>query len=119
MVLKDIEQFFFRQPEPNQSCFLALRNLILAHDPAITETVKYSMPCFCYLKKALCYLWLDKKSQEPYILFVDGKALQHPMLESGDRAKMKILRIDPEKDLPKELISEILLEAISVRQIAK
>ena len=111
-----LENFYFNKEEPNRSCFLALREIILQHDTHITETVKYGMPCFCYNNKALCYLWKDKKTTEPYILMVDGQQLDHPDLEKGDRARMKIFRIDPEKDLPIHKIESVLNMGIAFKK---
>ena len=45
---------------------------------------------------------------------VEGKYLDHPELEMGDRTKMKILRIDPNKDLPINTIESILQKAIDL-----
>jgi len=106
--------FYHQQPEPNQSCFLALHDIILGMDEQVTATVKYGMPCFCYRNKMFCYLWVDKHTQEPYILMVEGKLLNHPQLEAGTRARMKILRINPNEDLPLELIQEILTAALEL-----
>lgn len=108
------DAFFLAQPEPNQSCLLALRSIIMARDERITATVKYGMPCFCYHHKMFCYLWVDKHTQEPYILMVEGQHLHHPLLEAGTRARMKILRINPNEDLPMEAIHAVLDEALSL-----
>jgi hypothetical protein len=108
------DNFYLKLEEPNQSCFLALKEIILAMDENITETIKYGAPCFCYFNKIMCYLWRDKKSNEPYILMVEGKHLHHPKLEKGDRKRMKILRIDPNKDIDIELIHIILEEALDL-----
>ena len=93
---------------------MALRKIILDQDPQVHETVKYGMPCFCYGKTMFCYLWTDKKTAEPYMLFVEGKHLHHPELETGDRARMKILRVDPKKDIPIHRIRAILNDALNV-----
>lgn len=61
-----------------------------------------------------CYLWVDKKTQEPYILMDEGKYLTHPALETGKRARMKIFRVNPTKDLPIQVIKEILIEGLSL-----
>lgn len=66
------------------------------------------MPCFCFGKKPFCYLWTDKQSGEPYILIVDGDKIEHQALEQGDRKKMKVLSIASQKDIPLNLINEIL-----------
>jgi len=109
--------FYLKQPEPNKSCFLALRDILLNFDPNITKTVKYGMPCFCYNNKAFCYLWQDKKTREPYLLIVDGNLIEHPQLEAGSRARMKILRVNPNKDIKLDLIHEILDLAIAIKKI--
>jgi hypothetical protein len=100
--------FYLSRDEPNKSCLLALRNMIIAVGKEITETVKYGMPCFCFDRKIFCYLWIDKKTTHPYILFADGQYIDHPRLEMGTRSRMKILRIDPSKDLPVKTIQKVL-----------
>ena len=80
------DDFYLNKEDPNKSCLLALRSIILKQDESVTETIKYGMPCFCYKKKMFCYLWVDKKTDQPYILMVEGKLLEHPNLETGDRA---------------------------------
>lgn len=111
---QELDHFYLNQPEPNKSCLLALRSIILRQDEHVTETKKYGMPCFCYKKKMFAYLWTDKKTKEPYILMVEGKLLHHPDLEAGTRARMKIFRVNPNEDLPLETINEILNMALDL-----
>ena len=113
-MLKEVDNFYSDKEEPNKSCLLALRSIILQQDTNITETQKYGMPCFCFKQKGFCYLWIDKKTDEPYILFVEGKYLDHPALEAGDRSRMKILRINSNKDLPIRKIETILQKALDI-----
>ena len=110
----ELENFYLAKDEPNKGCLLALREIILKQAEEITETRKYGMPCFCYKGKMFCYLWIDKKTQEPYILFVEGKHLNHLSLETGTRARMKIFRINPMKDFPIDLINQLLKDAIDL-----
>jgi hypothetical protein len=110
----DLESFYLRQSEPNKSCLLALRSIILAADTQVNETRKYGMPCFCYGRKMFCYLWIDKTTNKPYILMVDGNYLNHDFLEKGDRSRMKIFRIDPEKNLPIRKIKLVLGDALKL-----
>lgn len=107
-------EFYVRQSEPIRTCLLALQQLILAQDSKISETTKYGMPCFTYNKKPFCYLWIDKKSTLPYILFVEGKHLEDPHLEQGTRARMKIFRIDPAKNIPVRKISTLIRMALEL-----
>lgn len=111
-MIDGLRNYYLGKDEPHRSCLLALRDIILNSDPAITETQKYGMPCFSYKKKPLCYLWTDKKTEEPYILMVDGKLLDHPQLEEGSRKRMKVFRVDPNKDLPLYTIQGILAKAL-------
>ena len=62
----------------------------------------------------MCYLWKDKKTLEPYILFVEGNSISHHELQSGNRAKMKILPIKINEDIPQNLITELLGLSIEV-----
>jgi hypothetical protein len=41
-----------------------------------------------------CHLGTDEKTTKPYVLFVEGKYLNHSALVSGNRALMKILALD-------------------------
>ena len=108
------DNFYLNQEEPNRSCLLLLRDLILSQDQDVSETKKYGMPCFCYKNKMFCYLWVDKKSHDPYILFVEGKHLNHSALEAGSRKRMKILRINPNKDIPTKKITNLLNQALDL-----
>ncbi|MNU74235.1 hypothetical protein D3C71_637320 [compost metagenome] len=110
----ELHNYYLNKAEPNKSCLLALRRLILEQDPDIMETRKWGMPCFCYKKKMFCYLWTDKKTDEPYILMVEGKHLDHPDLEEGDRSRMKVFKVNPNKDLPIETIEQILQKALDL-----
>jgi hypothetical protein len=113
-MVQELHDYYLNKEEPNKSCLLALRSIILKQDKDITETQKWGMPCFCYKSKIFCYLWTDKKTDEPYILMVEGKYLDHLQLEKGDRARMKIFRIDPNIYLPIKTIEGILQKALDL-----
>ncbi|WP_396600964.1 DUF1801 domain-containing protein [Algibacter sp. R77976] len=108
------ENFYISKNEPNRSCLLTLRDIILKHDDNVTETTKYGMPCFCFKNKMFCYLWVDKKTEEPYILFVEGEHLNHPDLEIGTRKRMKILRVNASQDIPINIIESLINDAIEL-----
>ncbi len=103
----ELEQFYLKQEEPNQSCFLALRDIILAFDKDITPGWKYKLPFFMYKGKMFCYLWKDKKTNEPYISIAKGIQIEHDALELGSRTRFKIMRINPERDIPIDTIYEV------------
>lgn len=112
--MHDLDAFYLKKTEPNRSCLLALRQRILKQDDLVTETRKYGMPCFLFKKKMFCYLWVDTKSERPYILFVEGKYLNHKDLEAGSRARMKVLYIHPEQDLPIDTIDLLLQKSLDL-----
>jgi hypothetical protein len=111
---EQFQNYYLNKEEPNKSCLLALRSVILKQDTNITETQKWGMPCFCYKKKMFCYLWTDKKTDIPYILMVEGKYLDHPKLEEGNRSRMKVYSVNPNADIPIKEIENILQKALDL-----
>ena len=112
--MSDLNHYYLNKDEPVKGCLLALRKIILEQDEHVTETQKWGMPCFCYKKKMFCYLWTDKKTNEPYIMFVEGKYIEHPQLETGNRSRMKIFRVNPNEDLPLQTINLLLNQALDL-----
>src|SRR6185437_12108542 len=107
-MLKPADNYFMQKEEPIKSCLLFLRDHILKLDGNITEAWKYGMPFYCYKGKMFCYLWVHKKYNQPYIGIVEGKAIDHPDLLTEKRARMKILLLDPDKDIPIKKVNSIL-----------
>ncbi|AUC86623.1 hypothetical protein CW731_02565 [Polaribacter sp. ALD11] len=112
--MRETDLYYLKKEEPNKSCLITLRKIIIRQDDNISETRKWGMPCFCYKEKVLCYLWTDKKTDEPYLLMVEGKYLKYIELEEGGRSRMKILRVNPNKDLPIHFIKLVLNEALDL-----
>ena len=110
----DLDNFYLKQEEPTRGCLLALRDVILKHNYEITAEWKYKLPFFYFKGKMLCYLWIHKKYKQPYIGFVDGNLIDHPDLLQEKRARMKILLINENSDLPIEKINHILTSAIYI-----
>ncbi len=107
------DHFFLSQPEPNRGCLLALRSMILTY-PEIAPAWKYGMPFFCVGGKMFCYLWIDKKQQWPYLGVVEGNKIDHPLLVTEKRSRMKIMLFDPQNDLPAAAIDQILQTALKL-----
>lgn len=112
--MKDTDRFYLGVDEPNRSCLMALRNIILDQDIHVEEYIKWSLPCFCYKKRMFCFLSIDSKINQPYLLIVEGKRLNHPMLEAKGRARMRSITFDPDEDLPVEAVVEILNSALDL-----
>lgn len=111
-----LDSFYLNQKEPTKSCLLAMRDIILAQDPNITNELKYGMPFFCYRGKMFCYLWVHKKYGQPYLGIVEGKHFQQEFLLQEKRSRMKIMLLEPEKDLPIHAIREILAQALNLNK---
>lgn len=110
--MRPIDAFFLQQAEPTRSCIQALRSYLLLPDLGLAEMWKYGMPFYYYRGKMCFYIWIHKKYRQPYIGIVEGKCISHPDLLQENRARMKILLLDPEKDLPVEKIGEIMKEVM-------
>jgi hypothetical protein len=113
-MLRPIDDYFLQKEEPVKSCLQFLREYILKQDGNITEAWKYGMPFYCYKGKMFCYLWVHKKFLQPYIGIVEGGKIDHPDLIQEKRARMKILLVNPGKDLPLRKINGILREVIGL-----
>lgn len=112
-MLRPIDEFFIKLEEPFKSTMLFLRDYIPTLSDDITEEWKYKLPFFYYKGKMFCYMWIHKKYKQPYLGIVQGGKINHPDLLKEDRARMKILLINPEEDIPVEKIKEILEEAMT------
>ena len=106
--MTEIESYYSNQQEPIKGTLLALKYIVLSLDKNISHEWKYGMPFFCYKGKMFCYLWIDKKINEPYLGIVEGALIHHPKLVQGKRARMKIIQFNANKDLPIKTIQLIL-----------
>ncbi|MGN6490756.1 MAG: DUF1801 domain-containing protein [Agriterribacter sp.] len=113
-MLTPIDNWFNEQEEPAKSCLLFLREFIPQQDARITEEWKYKLPFYYLNGKMMCYLWIHKKYQQPYIGIVRGSEVLHKDLLQEKRARMKILLIDPDKDIPVKKIRTILKDVIGL-----
>ena len=105
--MKAIDNFYFEQEEPVKSSLLALKEIITNYHSEFEPRWYYRLPCFMYKNQIFCYLWVDKKSQFPYIAIGKGVKIDHPDLIQGKRTFTKLLMIDPAKDIPIEKIHTI------------
>jgi hypothetical protein len=109
-----LENFYDLQPEPNKSCLLALKEIILLQDANITAAWKYGCPFFCYKNKMFCYLWVHKKTHQPYIGIVEGKHFNEQYLVVEKTSRMKKLFVNANEDLPIDVITNVINKAIGL-----
>ncbi len=108
-----IDQRFFgwieKFKEPQRSCFEALIVLLSNKSLGLESKLKWGSPFFDYKHKMCCYLWVDKKTQWPYIAFFNCLDLNHPLLKKESNRKLiRRLLIDPSKDIRLKEIKRIL-----------
>lgn len=107
-----IDEFYSSFDEPIQGTLIAIKDHILSLDNRLNLQWKYQMPFIYIGKKMFCYTRLDKKTQEMYISFADGYRLEHYGLVSDGRKRFKLLFIDPNEDLPEEIIETVVNSAL-------
>ena len=72
------------------------------------------MPFFSYKGKMFCYLWVHKEFKQPYLGMVEGKHFSQSFLVKEKRSRMKIMLIDPAKDLPVNRVRALVRQAINL-----
>ncbi len=115
-MLNLIDHYFLQKQEPVKSCMLFLRAHLINYDKNISEHLKYGMPFYYYNNKMFCYLWQSKLHAHPYIGFVNGNKINHPELLQEKRSRMKILLVNPSKDIPVKKINALLKLAVAVQK---
>ena len=107
-----LDHYYLKQPEPIQGCLLALKDIILGLDTHITQQRKFQIPFFYYKDKKLSYLWVTKKKL--LIGFIEDKTI-YPKEEGVKRKDTyESMVIDPNADIPLELIRQELKKRIAV-----
>ncbi|NOS90756.1 MAG: DUF1801 domain-containing protein [Cyclobacteriaceae bacterium] len=111
--MSPVDHYFLKHEEPIRSCLQFLREHILKQNKSIREVWQYGMPFYYYGDKRFCYLWVHRKTGQPYLGIVEGSSVHHPDLIQEKRARMKILLIDPAKDIPLRKVNNIINQAIA------
>ncbi|RYE20439.1 MAG: DUF1801 domain-containing protein [Sphingobacteriales bacterium] len=112
--MKPLDNFYQKLQEPDKGCLLAMRDIILQLDEHITHELKYGMPFFCFKGKMFCYTWVHKKYKLHYLGIVEGQYIDHPQLLTEKRARMKILLLDANSDIPVSTIKTLLQQALEL-----
>lgn len=113
-MISELEAFYVSKEEPVRSTLLALRNYILAYHPCMSETWTHRMPMFRFNGKLFCYLWVDKKTYQPYLGIYKGIEIEHPALDLGNRNKMKVIYFEADQDIPTKTLNEIFEMALKL-----
>ena len=108
-MLNPLENYFLKQPEPQQSCMLYLRKWLIGQ--GFEEQFKYMTAMYYFKSKPFCYLSYSSKSDKLYVGFIKGYLMKHPKLEQEGRKQIKVIYLNPEKDLPIKTLHEIVRAA--------
>jgi hypothetical protein len=101
-----LEQYYLSKPEPYQGCLLALRHIIVNARSGIVHERKFQIPFFTYKGKKLGYLWLYRKKL--MLGFCLDKSLQEVVPGIKPKDQYESFQVDPNADLPVELILQKL-----------
>jgi hypothetical protein len=111
-----LENYYLKQPEPIQGCLLALKDIILGLNTHITHQRKYQIPFFYYKDKKLCFLWI--KGKKLLLGFVEDKSIYPKVADIKRENRIEMIQINPNEDIPVELILQTLRERIRLYQQA-
>jgi hypothetical protein len=111
---RELENYYLKQPEPIQSCLLALKSIILSVDKEISHRRLYQIPVFYYKERRLAFLWVNRK-RLLFGIITDKRILKFP---EGVRGKdqYESMEIDPASDIPIDKITGRILEQIKLYQ---
>ena len=112
-----LEDYYLRHPEPFQGCLLALKHIILNLDERITHERKYQIPFFCFEGKKLAFLWMNRKKL--MLGFVTDKSINPSKVGVKQKDRLEMIQIDPNADLPVEMIAAKLREQIQMYETAR
>lgn len=112
-----LEDYYLRHPEPFQGCLLALKHIILNLDERITPERKYQIPFFCFEGKKLAFLWMNRKKL--MLGFVTDKSIYPSKAGVKQKDRLEMIQIDPNADLPVEMIAAKLREQMRMYENAQ
>jgi hypothetical protein len=112
-----LEDYYLRHPEPFQGCLLALKHIILNLDVRITHERKYQIPFFLFEGKKLAFLWMNRKKL--MLGFVTDKSTFPSKSGIKQKDRLEMIQIDPNADLPVEMIAAKLKGQIRMYETAR
>ena len=113
----DLQQYYYKQPEPIQGCLLALKDIILGIDKEILHRRKYQIPFFYYKEKSLGFLWVYRK--KIMVGFVTDKSILPHEQELRPKNKVESILLAPNEDIPVEIITKHFARLIELYKAIK
>lgn len=106
------DEFYLKYKEPYQGCLLALRYIVMKLDENIKQEIRYQIPYFTYKGKKLAILWVSGKKL--LFGFVTDKSILPIINGKKPRNRYEMIEIDPNADLPKDMITDRLQQKIKL-----
>jgi hypothetical protein len=113
--VKPADEYILGKPEPFRAILLHLQGTIVNLIPNTALLFKWNMPFFYIENNPFCYLNFSKKYVD--LVFWHGAHLtkHNEVLISDGRKHMKSLRFKTLEEIDQQVLSDILLEAYSLR----
>jgi len=106
----ELENYYLKHPEPIRGCLLALKQIIMSVSDQVTHERKFQLPFFSYKGMKLGFLWMNRKKL--ILGFITDKRILLPEPGIKHTDKLEMIQIDPNADLPKEMIVTKILQLI-------
>ena len=108
----ELEDYYLKHTEPVRGCLFALKQIIMSVSDHVTHERKYQIPFFYYKGRKLAFLWMNRKKL--ILGFITDKSILLPVAGTKLKDQLEMIQVDPNADLPKEMIVAKILELISL-----
>lgn len=111
------ETYMFNQQEPYKGILLHLRFIVERTLPEIDLKFKWSIPCFYYENRPICYLNVSETKKYVDIAFWNASSLTKHLdkMISEKRKVIKSLRYFSLEEIDDSILKEVLLEAYNLK----
>ena len=106
----ELEDYYLKHPEPVRGCLFALKQIIMSVSDQVRHERKYQVPFFSYKGKKLGFIWMNRKKL--ILGFITDKSVLLPVEGVRLKDQLETIQIDPNADLPKEMIVTKIKELI-------
>ena len=112
-----IQQYILNLPDKKQEITLAVRDIILAVEPEISEQIKWNQLTFSIGKYNMAFIYSYPDSDYCNLGFFDATSLSDPNnLFEGTGKRMRHIKIYKIDDIPEEQLKFWVQESILLRQ---
>jgi hypothetical protein len=111
-----VQQFLLKLNDHKRELAFLLRDAMLAAGPGITETIKWNQLTFTHDKTNIAFIYSMGKFPGVYLGFFEAVSLSDPKnLFEGTGKRMRHIKVDSSKDIPKTQIKKWVKETIALQ----